>query len=412
MRTLVLSMLAFAVACSPPPISIRFKLTDGDSQSCIGEDRKPTTNCEDITICDAVLSVRIVPPSDPTVPYLTMCVPLTQHTLCGIAEPDLPEVTVPIPEQVLEVQMAVFARSEIQTDPMTGALVCPPVQYSATGLPVTALPGCTDDDPATCPKVPAVGGRTYYYPGDEKTVVTLGCSDLQEQLRNSCAQHSIAVTTSVDDFDSNLSVDPGIADRLKVSIGEPSPVGADYALFAQDVRELMRTASNPPSWAGNVDLELSTLKCIVVLEDGAQATSAVTCSSLTPTELTNDTIKSSGVRLSKATLSQVLAALGQSSFPDAGMTVGIVVDNLNSPAPGITVVPSAPSGPLPTIQYLSADRTTVGGTQTSSSGIFIAQDAPFGTTFAAAGELIPPETGRPIGGRVEGKVTIVVIRRF
>ena len=183
-------------------------------------------------ICKAVLSVRIVPPNDPTLPYVSVCKPLNgaQDKLCAIAGIDLPQPTVPVPEQVLEIEMAVFPADQVPIDPLTGELLCPKVEFGATGLPMTSLPNCTDEDPGTCPKVPAVGGRAFYHPGDETTVVTLGCTDLDDQLRSaSCSgANSIPTTATVTDFDSGVSVDQNIANRLTVSIGKPTPIGPDY----------------------------------------------------------------------------------------------------------------------------------------------------------------------------------------
>lgn len=406
-----LALLALVAACDSPPLSLRFRLTDGDSQSCYGDSGNATTKCEDITLgCPAVLSVRIVPPNDQTIPYITACERMqgAQDTLCSIARVSLPEPTIPIPEQVLEVQMAVFPESAVPRDPVTNELICPPVEFTATGFPVTALPGCTDEEPGTCPKVPAVGGRAFYYPGDEMTVVTLGCSDLDQQLKGAACTNEIAipVKATVKDFDSTLSVDQALANRLTVSIGEPVPLGPEYTLYPQDTRELTRTtAAFPPSWSGTLDFNVATTKCIVVLEDGAQTTSTLMCSDVEDTD--KEHITTTGVRLSKDSLSKFLAAIGQMSFPDIGLTIGIVLDTSDFPVGGLKVTATPPPGTdtMPTIQYLSMDRKTADGTSTSTNGIFISQNAPYGTLFSV------PDSKPILGGNVDGKVTIVVIHR-
>lgn len=390
-------------------MKLRFRLTDGDSQACVTQSGgNQTTDCSEINLdCDAVLSVRIVPPGDTTVPYISVCDKMEgEDTLCSISYVNLPPPKVPIPEQVLEVQMAVFPESAVPQDPVTHQYICPPVQFGATGLPITALPGCTDEDPGTCPKVPAVGGRAFYYPGDEMTVVTLGCTDLDQQLRGAACtnEHITRVRATVTDFDSTALVDPSVANRLTVSIGEPMPLGTEYALFPQDMHELTATTDQfPTAWLGDIDATFSTTRCLVVLEDGAQTTSTITCGKVDIED--PDMIEVRGERLARTTLSQVLAATGQASFPDAGMTIGIVLDHSNNPAAGQTVTAMPPAGVSPVIQYLSADRTTIGGTQTSASGIFVAQDAPYGTMFSVPGAL-----AEKLGGRVQGKATIVVIQ--
>lgn len=415
MRALPHSVVVVAAlvlgACEPPPLTVRFSLTDGDSQVCINDGNgMRAESCADMTMyCDAVLSLRIVPPGDPTVPYVTVCKRLlgAHDTVCAISGVDLPQPTVPVPEQVLEVQMAIFPSSVVPTDPVTGELVCPPVDFAATNLPVTALPGCNDDDPGTCPRVPAIGGRAYYYPGDTKTVVKLGCTDFDRQLGPAvCAGSATqSVKATVSDFDTNAFVDQPIANRLTVSIGEPTPLGEDYALFTQDTVELLRTAAAfPASWSGDVDPFNST-RCLVVLEDGAQTTSTLSCEAIVDDDPLDETFQMTGTRLAKSTLSQILTALNQPTFPDAGLTIGIVLDAANNPAAGVTVTSTPPSGTAPSIKYLAANRMSIATTsQTSSSGIFISEDAAYGTLFSA-----PNAISDVFGGRVEGKVTIVVI---
>ena len=114
-----------------------------------------------------------------------------------------------------------------------------------------------------------------------------------------------------------------------------------------------------------------------------------------------------GTRLAKATLDNILSVLGLPSFPDKGLVVGIVLDDHGNPAGGLQVNASVTGSVTPTIQYLSANRHAVGGTVTSSTGIFISEDAPFGTDFSATQGS---ETATAVGGLIVGKVTIVVLQ--
>lgn len=394
------------VACSNPPLSLRFDLTDGKSQTCVSDTGNETTECSKISMpCASVLSIRIVPPNDPTVPFISTCKEITQTTLCGIAGVDLPPPTVPISEQVLEVQMAVFPKTAV-TELSTGELICPIVVYGADGLPVANLPPCNAEE-TTCPVVPAVGGRAYYYPGDEKTVVHLGCTYLELLQTRACSgENTVTVSASVTDFDTGFSVSGAAAQRLDVAVGEPHPVGDVFVLNSNDAKRLELISNlTPPSWGADIKFnpltDFRSAKCVDVREVSAQSTSTLTCSSVDAP--IGEHLDITGVTLSQATLNQVLGALGKTTFPIEGLVVGIVVDQVNAPVGGVRVVPTTGN-----VLYLSADRSQLVPGQTSTSGIFISQDAVFGTQFELQGSSVEATIG--YGGLVEDKVTIVVIR--
>ena len=62
------------------------------------------------------------------------------------------------------------------------------------------------------------------------------------------------------------------------------------------------------------------------------------------------------------------------------------------------------------MKYLSVDGTAVipGGTATTAGGLFVSQDAPYGTRFNAIGP--GSQTASGIGGLIYGKVTIVLLQ--
>jgi hypothetical protein len=298
--------------------------------------------------------------------------------------------------------MAVFPRSAVtETDPVTGELVCPRVEFAANGLPITALPVCDDQDPTSCPRMPAVGGRTFYTPGDEETVVELGCSDLtqlQDELTCEGIQR-IQVTATVNDFDDLVSsVDKSLADRLTVDVGEPKSQGNAYVLNPADTRELVRSSASTPAWSLELtDLTFADYVCLQVLEDGAQATSALSCHA----DDDGDKIDMGGIYLSKTTLNQILSALSLTAFPDKGLVVGVVINEFFEPLPNVAVSCGGCD-----IKYLNANRSGLVTGATSMSGLFVSTDAAFGTGFT-----IPSTALRPVlGGLVERKVTIVVIQ--
>ncbi len=393
-RSLAAVLLVLA-ACDTPPLTVRFRLTDTGAQQCIGVQGKNTTDCADIAMdCDAVVSIRIVPPDHPELPYVSVCqAPINPRDLCSIASVDLPQPTVPVPEQVLEVQVAVFPRDEVGTDE-EGKLVCPVVDFAANGLPVTG--GCFAGDPISCPARPAVGGRAFYYPGDDETVVSLGCTELALLNGEQCTGGKRTdVFATVTEFEFPSTVDVVTANHLFVSIGEPTiNSSGTYTLDASRTYQLPHT--DAATWSDTLeDPMLVGSYCIEVLEDAPMATRTLTCQTLPAGR-----IDATGIRLKPDKLAEILTALnGTTSFPSEGLVVGIVLNDSLMPVANATV--TAPGG---TVRYLSADRTslsTTGGT--SSNGIFVSTDAPYGTMFSWGEQS-------SFGGLVEGKVTIVVLQ--
>jgi hypothetical protein len=82
------------------------------------------------------------------------------------------------------------------------------------------------------------------------------------------------------------------------------------------------------------------------------------------------------------------------------------VDHTGAPLANVNVMPSAGS-----VDYVSADRSTLIGSDTSTSGLFIARDVPFGSTWTAVhigdGRR---EDGAIRTGLVQDKVTALLIR--
>jgi len=397
LRIAVVAAVALGGACDTPPMKVRYRLAADGAQSC-GSD-----SCADIGLgCDAVLNIRILDPDDPSAPFLSICeaIPANRNRdLCAISAIDLADMPRELPKQTLEVQILIWPR-ELVEDPISGQLDCRKiaVQFDAiAGLPVS-------QDPA-----PAIGGRAFYQPGDEETAVTLGCTDLS--TLNTCApEATIPVAATVEDFDNpSVSVSASVGNRLNVDVGEPrgrlEGTETVYSLNPGDTVPLnFTTIGTVPAWSADVDIKFQNAACLQVLEDGPQATTAVTCRTLVPPVEGFDMV---GYMLPKATLQQVLLALQLAAFPDRGLTVGIVLDAAYNRAEGKTITATTPTGTPATLKYLSADGTTVGGSMTTASGIFVSQDAPFGTEFGIAGV---PGASLKLGGLIEGKVTIVFLQ--
>jgi hypothetical protein len=394
-------------ACETPTLTIRFRLTEGESQQCISEnDGNPTTECSDITLqCDSYLSIRIVPPNLPNVPFVFECKPLPmtgQRKLCGIAGVPVPQPMKPIPEQVLEVQMAVFPATAVDFDD-SGNPVCPIVQFGVNGLPVMDIDCSAGASSPECRSRPAIGGRAFYHPGDEETVIDLGCTEVELVSGEQCkgTNHTDVIAT-VNDFE-NAGVDVATASSLTVSIGEPIPGNMDnYRLELSDTHPLERLPVVLPTWSGNfIDLGLTATYCIDVRENVPLATNTLTCRKLDAPDPKN--LSALGTRLKPELLATILTA-AQLSFPSKGLVVGIVLNEFYQPVANAKVI----CDPAPcTIKYLSQDKLSfTTGTMTSSNGIWISQDAPYGSIFSRPF----PSVVSSLGGLVDNKVTIVVLQ--
>lgn len=394
-------ILLVLAACEAPDASLEIALSAGPAQEC------PSTNCGDIPMtCTSWISIRILDPAVPETPLQYTCEQLADRDrddLCAIGTVELERRELPLKE--LEIQVAIFPADMITIDPDTLQPVCPTdVSYdAANGFPI-ARPGGN---------VPALGGRSFYHPGDDTMFVTLGCTDLEKIHNDACiGMTSVDISATVDDFDTHVSVGQFEANRLSVSVGEPRAAGTEYELNPSDLEPLSRETALPPSWRGDTGL-FTQYACLSVLDDTPQSTTTLTCQTASVLDEILDFTSRPGVRLTKQTLDEILAALSLAQFPAEGLTIGIVLDVNGNPRQGIKVETMS-SEPMitPTIRYLSSDRTTVDGTVTSSGqrgAVFVSTDAPFGTVFSAKVE--PPfQQVEALGGRVAGKVTIVVLQ--
>jgi hypothetical protein len=399
-----IAFIALVAACSdPPPLTIKYALKTDGSQLCYANAATQTLahSCTDVSmLCKSVLDLRIVSASDTTQQYVKVCQEVTgRQNLCSIAGIDLPKPASSIPEQTLEVQVALFVEDDLAKDPDTGDPICPPdLEFGADGLPVSSSAS------------PAVGGRAFYHPGDTSTVVELGCTDELALQKPSCAgTNTIAVTATVNDFDTEVSVPATLADSLSVLIGEPvADINGFSTLPPTHLHPLDRTVVGPtPGWGGAVDLQLLSSACLEVLEDVPQATPSLVCKQVA---VGQEQIDLPGIRLSKTTLQQFLTALN-SPFPAEGLVVGVVLDDLGNPAAGVQVTTSDPAA---TLSYLSQNRQSLIAagltTSTTSNGIFLSTDTRYGATFTAIDPLGGTSQPSAFGGLVQGKVSVVVLQ--
>lgn len=388
----VLAVGALA-ACSTPTPSIVLTLSNKDEQKC------PSTDCGSIALpCRTVMSVRIIDRDDPATVYHSQCteVPFdTNHTMCSLGRVEL-EAVKPIPVTELVVEVALYPASVIPSVPgKPNELQCPAhVMYSsANGFPEDHWP------------TPALGGRSFYHPGDPTVTVMLGCTDLKA-IEQSCATSDlITVTATVDDFETLSSVSPGptgTASLLTVSVGEPRRVDGTFVLKPGDSRPLDSVSPSGvvPTWQSDVDLKLHDYVCIDVVESVAQTTAVVRCRPMGA----GSRVDATGMWISRLNVEKILSALSPPplKFPDEGLTIGVVVDQAAIGIPGMIVTPA-----VGTVRYLTG-QGMLSAASTSSTGIFVSRDAPFGTMFETSAPGRATATG--VGGMVAGKLTVVVLQ--
>jgi hypothetical protein len=379
---------AWACACSTPTPQIVLDLAGPPTQAC-------PADCASIPLpCDAVMSIRIVDPGadpgDMTGRHLDQCVPVLpdkDSTICALNSVSLE--TTPIPVRDLAVQVAVFPGSAARINPDNGKLVCPDVAYSsATGFPIEQA------------FAPVLGRQVFYHPGDTTVDVKLGCTDLSGAQAGAACHNPAAgaATATVLGFDSQVPVPVGpggTADRLFVWSGEPHIFDGSYLLHPPDVVAMHLDDNGTPHWTAETAQAFERYACVEVLEDVAQTVATLHCApaAALPGELTGYWIRRDVLQ---PILTRAAAVLGDGVI-DSGLTIGVVVDGSAIGVGGVAVKTSSPAR----ITYLSKDG--IGSDATFPGGIFVSDDAPFGTTFFA------PGTRPAIGGVVAGKATIVVL---
>jgi hypothetical protein len=395
---LSLSLSLTLAACDAGTLRIAFQVSDGPVQACPSSAVPPAPACGDVPmLCEAVLNIRIVRPSSPDETYLPLCAAIPRdrkRDLCSIEHIDLPSRQ--LPKETLEVQVMIWPRDAVKEDPVTGELDCREIH----GQPVSIGFG-VHGFPEEIAPAPALGGRAYYHPGDDLTVVTLGCSDLSAVNRPECAGQ-IELRAGVNELDHwSTPISPPAA--LLVSAGEPRylPIRNEHEWR---LIEALEPLPAEPTWFGALDaLDARDSLCVEVIGNTGANTAAVRCGRI---DASARTLELAGVWVPPARLAEILAGLGLPKLPPEGLTIGVLLDEQGNPAGGYQIRTS----PDTLVQYLNASSQVVpGGLATTATGMFVSMDAPYGSDFRAfKGDQTPRALG--LGGRINGKVTIVVLR--
>lgn len=391
-RGLLLLLLLVTAACGPDatPFRLDLVLHRGDTVQCSSD------VCQNIGMsCDALMLVQMVPADSPTAtPYYRHCARVEGGTdLCVLEGVDLPPRE--IPNVKVLVQVAVWRYDDpglARND--AGVPECPEVTFKLNNV----------ETKETMPS-PAIAGQSYFEVGSSSLVeVVVGCSDEAELDDDECrATGAIGVDAQVFDFDTFVSVSPAIGAQLDVSLGEPLLDGGAWTLDNPTPHD--ERIPTVPLWHWDYEPGFLRAACVQVVGPDLQTAAAIECRAVTADDVVAGELEARGMLVDDATLDRVQQALG-GSLPQEGFVLGRVLDATGAPAAGIQVLPSQGS-----VLYLSADMTSTNPIETTSSGAFVSLDAPFAdasgdpTTWTATDAVAPA-----IGGRVQGKVTVVTLQ--
>ena len=374
------------------PFSVRLVLDERPGTLC------QSAQCDDYGMsCGAVVSLRIRDVENDFALVADVCEEIPPaDSLCRLGNI---RPVFNIPPHRVRIEVAAWRYEAIAPEP-GGPPVCPEGLFADTGVPRL------DFQPQ-----PAFAGSAYFDAGSSDTVaeVRLSCGDVSQLDEAECGvADTTLVRASVEDIETGLDITAQQAQSLTVGAAEPRAVpddqgGTVMVIESADTIALSQQAGPVPTYANEVDRTFGTNLCAVIVDLTPQSTASVNCRSVAPGQ---DPIDLRGLLVTKPVLDQILAAMGAPGFPARGLVVGRVVDHTGAPLSQVAVSPA--SG---TVEYLSPDRSTLIGSQTSSSGFFIARDVPFGTGWSAIHVVDGRREAEEVrAGLVSGKVTSVVLR--
>ena len=398
-RSLALAAALAAAGCEKQPddlgpFAISFTFDQRPGNQC------PSESCADYGMqCGATLGLRILDVTDDGRTVADACIEVPPApTLCGLGNLTSPTFF-NIPAHRLRIEASAWRPEVLEADPeLLGD--CPDDRlFDVRGVPLENFR----------PR-PAFAGAAYFDAGSDVDVamVPLSCPEPDQLDQDECGMvDTTPLRVTADDIETALDITTEQAANLSVGLAEPRAVpdgegGTDYVIESGDTIPLEPVVGPIPSFAGETDQKLDEA-CSVLLELTPQSTASVTCQRVADDA---ESIDLRGVLVPVATLDQVLAAMDVDSTPADGLVVGRVVDHTGAPLANVNVMPSEGS-----VEYLSADRSTLVGNDTTASGLFIARDVPFGSTWTAVHNVDGRrENGQVRGGLIEDKVTALLIR--
>jgi len=302
-----------------------------------------------------------------------------------------------LPAKRVRVEVAIWSPEDLDDTCPVGPM------FDLGGLPLSTF------DPQ-----PAFAGSRIFDAADEGlsfASVELACFD--SDPLGQCGGGQTDIVARVDDLDTLLFAPALAAANLQVSVAIPraQPGGGGDTVFvidAADDYDLDLTRTVPvPEFGAAVPSSFPDLACILVLDVAPQSTTAVTCTELSGAE---PNLELTGYLVGKLRVEQILTTLGEGSFPQSGLVIGRVVDDINQPSAGVTITATTPSGGQAEVLYPSEDFSSFDAVgPTSSHGFFVSRDAPFGTAWSALHSDGRQEERVVRTGLVQGKVTALVL---
>ncbi len=362
----------------------------------------PSTSCLDFGMsCGATVSLRLTDIDSGEVlrsqngrPLETCVRAEVNETICSLADLAPRMELDGMPAKAIRVEVAVWNADEVDVNEG-----CPEMSFDVFGRPQT------DQDPQ-----PAFAGATYFRAGTETNVtVPLTCSAPSKLDSNSCAANLPTQTAAqVIDMTTMQLLQDQRASNVEVRVGEATPVpgapDSGFELKLANLFELILDLDGPaPIWRNAIPLPSLDLICSTTLERIPRATTSVTCEEV---DGANEGLTVAPILLDTDVLEDILDALGHETFPEQGILIGRVVDEVSQPMAGVVVTPSDGTSVL----YLNEDLTVAAPGLTSDSAFFVSTEVAFGADWTAMSFGGERHKGSPRGGLIRGSVSTLIIR--
>jgi len=351
--------------------------------------------------CGAVISVRAFPgdsdPSSSQMPLAESCVEVAPATdLCSLSAAGLSVGD--LPAQRLRLEVAIWSPDDVDNSCPSGPM------FDLGGLPLSTF----------SPQPAFAGSRVVDVGDDDLSLASIELACFNSNPLGGCAGGETDIRAEIDDLDTLLFAPALAASNLQVSVGVPEARSGDqgetiHVIEAADdyPLDLIRTVP-VPEFAATVPSVFPETACVLVLDVTPQSTTAVTCQAVSGPLMA---LELTGYLVGKLRVNQLLGVLGEASFPDTGLVIGRVVDNINQPSADVTLSALTPTGGQAEVLYISEDFLSASAVgPTASHGYFVSRDAPFGTQWTALHDDGRREEISPRTGLIQGKVTALVVK--